>query len=726
MKRKGFTLIELLAVIVVLAIIALIAVPIVLNLINNAKKGAVKESSKVYAKEVENYVVLRELKNDDTIQKLEPNKKYYVSEESKILDEKPSEENIYLENLIEVDGEMPQLGYVELDNESKVKSYKLLYGKYMVEFNAPSTYEVYNYSYNNPVLKEFNVEQVGPTSTINIKASNYDKSYYNLDNGEYKEFKNTIKIENLKVGEEHTLNIKLIHENEEIVKSKKIGWIIEKEIVEGKEYNIITSEYDLDWFRNEVNKGKTNLNAKLGNDIELNTYSNWTPIGDYNTNTDNVYIGTFDGNNKTIKNLSIKKDSVNYQGLFGYIKKGGLVENLTVEGTINITNGGRIGSIAGQNEGVIDNCINKANVTGVYFVGGINGVSLNEGTLISNSKNYGEIKGTGSHPNNEKISYVGGISGHIGSSAMVKNSENYGNVSATIGLAGGITGQIANSGVVETSINKGNVTAPYLVGGIAGQMYNTTVVRSSKNYGTIKGTGNHPTNTTLTYVGGITGQVHGSKVENSENHGNVNGAKYYAGGISGETYNSTISSGFNYSAVSTSYGYAGGITGNLNASSIIENSGNIGEIKGDSVATYGPIAGITGRSINSTVNTSFNRGNITVTNGASEYRMGGIVGNCTSCNINDSYSVATLSGNKSSYSDAGGLVGHTDSGTATIKNSYAISKLVAYRTGGVVGYGSTSLTNVYTSNPDVSKLGSSFCADSKKINNGYPVLCFEN
>jgi len=45
MKKKGFTLIELLAVIVILAIIALIATPIILSMINNARKSAAKSST---------------------------------------------------------------------------------------------------------------------------------------------------------------------------------------------------------------------------------------------------------------------------------------------------------------------------------------------------------------------------------------------------------------------------------------------------------------------------------------------------------------------------------------------------------------------------------------------------------------------------------------------------------------------------------------------------------
>ena len=53
MNKKGFTLIELLAIIVILAIIAVITVPIILNIIDNARSGAEKDSIVGYGKAVE-------------------------------------------------------------------------------------------------------------------------------------------------------------------------------------------------------------------------------------------------------------------------------------------------------------------------------------------------------------------------------------------------------------------------------------------------------------------------------------------------------------------------------------------------------------------------------------------------------------------------------------------------------------------------------------------------
>lgn len=56
MKKKGFTLIELLAVIVILAVIALIATPVIMNAINEAKRGAAKDSAYSYMSTLEYHI----------------------------------------------------------------------------------------------------------------------------------------------------------------------------------------------------------------------------------------------------------------------------------------------------------------------------------------------------------------------------------------------------------------------------------------------------------------------------------------------------------------------------------------------------------------------------------------------------------------------------------------------------------------------------------------------
>ena len=66
-KKKGFTLIELLAVIVILAIILLIAMPIVLNVIGEARKGAFESSAYGLAKTSENECMANIVKGDSKI-----------------------------------------------------------------------------------------------------------------------------------------------------------------------------------------------------------------------------------------------------------------------------------------------------------------------------------------------------------------------------------------------------------------------------------------------------------------------------------------------------------------------------------------------------------------------------------------------------------------------------------------------------------------------------------
>ena len=139
-KRDGFTLIELLAVIVVLAVIALIAVPIVLNLVNTAKKGAAEASSIAFLKAVDNYMLLTQM-NPDLV-KLENGKTYQISrikyEEVAFIDlfidkvyAEENEAEIFLNEIIDMKGTKPTSGTVTIDG-NKVSEAKIITNGYNV------------------------------------------------------------------------------------------------------------------------------------------------------------------------------------------------------------------------------------------------------------------------------------------------------------------------------------------------------------------------------------------------------------------------------------------------------------------------------------------------------------------------------------------------------------------------------------------------------------------
>jgi len=96
-QQKAFTLIELLAVIIILAVIALITTPIVLNVVDNARKSAFESST--YG--IINAVRLKSMEN--------------------ITNNEPLTSEYEFPNIeIEVGGEQPKGGIVKVDNEGKV------------------------------------------------------------------------------------------------------------------------------------------------------------------------------------------------------------------------------------------------------------------------------------------------------------------------------------------------------------------------------------------------------------------------------------------------------------------------------------------------------------------------------------------------------------------------------------------------------------------------------
>ncbi len=125
MNKKGFTLVELLAVIVILAIIALISTPIILGVIETAKKGAAEQSALGYIDAVEKQIVYNQVKEnqtpliDGTYEIGDLNSKYGVN----------------------VKGTIPNSGSVTIENGT-VKSLLLRIGEYVVIKEAETTVEV--------------------------------------------------------------------------------------------------------------------------------------------------------------------------------------------------------------------------------------------------------------------------------------------------------------------------------------------------------------------------------------------------------------------------------------------------------------------------------------------------------------------------------------------------------------------------------------------------------
>ena len=130
MKKQGFTLIELLAVIVILAVIALIATPIILNVIEESRKGSAEQSANGYKEAIENQVMLNEVDS---------------SKES-IADGVHSVDG--LKSLgVEVKGQEPENGNVYIEN-GIVKNYIFGIGDYVVE-NGVATKSTNKKKYEN-------------------------------------------------------------------------------------------------------------------------------------------------------------------------------------------------------------------------------------------------------------------------------------------------------------------------------------------------------------------------------------------------------------------------------------------------------------------------------------------------------------------------------------------------------------------------------------------------
>ena len=422
------------------------------------------------------------------------------------------------------------------------------------------------------------------------------------------------------------------------------------------------------------------------------------------------FRGTFDGKGNEVNNLYINRTDYN-ASFFGTLDYA-YIKDLTLSGTVKSTVG-QVGGFCGYTSSsitssstvVFENCINKCNVTGKGYAGGICGEAYNT-TIFDNCENYGNIQGTDN--------YTGGIVGYDGATTVYNGCKNY-----------------------------GDITGPWDVGGLVGETNNRTYFIKSFNYGTIYCSGN--------YQGGIAGISIGHCIMlRCGNEGNIilPADSDYKGGLIGQAsdgltikkcYNSGDIIGTECTRAECIAGFVGYTYGRYMTTTISDswNSGNITITSTDGV-TVEEVGGIVGRyggdynGHTCNIYSCFNSGNITISNPANYYaEIAGIAVEATL--VKDSYNTGkitvTNAGKTGVYAAGIGFrvsniencinkgeinvegtpntyyVGGISSGNSIINNVYNEADINLTITGGglnsylyaggIVGYDGQSISNAY-------------------------------
>ena len=260
---------------------------------------------------------------------------------------------------------------------------------------------------------------------------------------------------------------------------------------------LLTNAEQLAWFGYQVNHGKPKIYGTMTTDIDLFgtpytgiTYDagadniddavKWKPMGLRSSDWNTGYQGTFDGDGYLLNHLKVK--------VTGFGDMAGFIEVLGGAGTSGVVK--KLGLQSGK-------------ITASAYAGGIAGVMMGRGSMISGCWNGTDIVG----PTGMTGSGLGGIVGLIG-----------------------IADHRSSGLVIEGCWNEGTIagkvwTNSYF-GGMAGRLFNTenSVIRNCYNQGTIaKDAGE------VKGIGGILGYVdtnaNSNRVEYCYNSGNIASAR---------------------------------------------------------------------------------------------------------------------------------------------------------------------------------------------------------
>ena len=279
----------------------------------------------------------------------------------------------------------------------------------------------------------------------------------------------------------------------------------------------IANEASMRWFANAVNGGNTfaGKTVKLTADIDLNG-KEWAPIG----NSSNIFKGTFDGQNHTIKNLVVNGKGKSDQGLFGRTEDGEIknlvVENAKVSGRLNV---GVVVGTPYTSKYTKITVKGHVEVNGMAYVGAVGGknayadwtditVNVDETSYVNaNSVENGTAYRT----------YVGGVCGFNGEGGhSFKNITSNINVKGSTCDVGGLFGIAHYGNKFEDCVCTGNV-----------EIYAAEEAEEAQEIGGIAGVWHNETGYTVTFTNcSFKGEL----------KANIEGVEFYNDGLVGKPY----------------------------------------------------------------------------------------------------------------------------------------------------------------------------------------------
>lgn len=228
-NNKAFTLIEILAVIVILAIISFIAVPMILKVVDDARRGATEDSAYGLLKATENYIASTMVSNGGVFPK--DRIEFDCSKDGCELS--TDLENSSRFKKIDVKGQKPISGEIIINN-SQVEQMTLDYGNFLCFYPFEENKVKCNDASGDIIqINNITLESTQDSISVTVESfGNIEKYQYSLDGINYFESdNNTYIFNNLNRDTLYTVYVKISSEEKTVENSKTIKTLLFPEII---------------------------------------------------------------------------------------------------------------------------------------------------------------------------------------------------------------------------------------------------------------------------------------------------------------------------------------------------------------------------------------------------------------------------------------------------------------------------------------------------------------